>query len=192
MSNIKILSIIFIIIGNVLLGGCSFYKEINYNSNNNEKFNEGLNAFEYSEQFMNSYKKYIEPLYIEEYNNTKKFLNNQESISNEDYMKEYKKLLEVYERHISGFKKDMNNLVMKDIELTHLNNELVKNSEDLITEINSKINYIKNIPKEKYFLETESFVNYIESSFQISETITNKFMNSIRNISHYLDIELNI
>jgi len=193
MSNIKILSIIFIIIGNVLLGGCSLYKGINHNLNNNEKFNqEELSVFEYNEQFMNSYKKYIEPLYIEEYDNAKKFLKDQGSISNEGYIKEYKKLLEVSGRNISGFKKEMNNLVTQDIELTDLNNELVKNSDDLITEINTKVNETKNIPKEKYSLETEKFINYIELNFQISETITNKFANSIKNIRHYLDIELNI
>lgn len=193
MSNIKILSITLIIIGNVLLGGCSFYKGINYNLNNNESFNqEGLSVFEYNEQFMNSYKKYIEPLYIEEYDNTEKFFKNQGLISNKGYIEEYKELLEIYERHISGFKKDMNNLVMRDIELTDLNNELVKNSENLITEINTKKNEIKDMPKEKYSLETESFIDYIKSNFKISETITNKFENSIRNISHYLNIELNI
>lgn len=192
MSNIKILSIIFIIVGNVLLGGCSFYKGINYNLNNNESFNqEGLSVFEYNEQFTNSYKKYIEPLYIEEYDNTEKFFENQRLTSNEGYIEEYKKLLEIYERHISGFKKDMNNLVMKDIELTDLNNQLVKNSENLIMEINSKTDEIKDIPKEKYSLETESFINYIESSFQISEIITNKFEDSIDNINNYLNIELN-
>ncbi|WP_250673862.1 hypothetical protein LZ906_011100 [Paraclostridium ghonii] len=193
MSNIKILSITLIIIGNVLLGGCSFYKGINYNLNNNESFNqEGLSVFEYNEQFMNSYKKYIEPLYIEEYDNTEKFFENQGLTSNKGYIEEYKELLEIYERHISGFKKDMNNLVMRDIELTDLNNELVKNSENLITEINTKKNEIKDMPKEKYSLETESFIDYIQSNFKISETITNKFENSIRNISHYLNIELNI
>ncbi|GAA0709617.1 hypothetical protein GCM10008904_20670 [Paraclostridium ghonii] len=192
MSNIKILSIIFIIVGNVLLGGCSFYKGINYNLNNNESFNqEGLSVFEYNEQFTNSYKKYIEPLYIEEYDNTEKFFKNQRLTSNEGYIEEYKKLLEIYERHISEFKKDMNNLVMKDIELTDLNNQLVKNSENLIIEINSKTDEIKDIPKEKYSLETESFINYIESSFQISEIITNKFEDSIDNINNYLNIELN-
>lgn len=192
MSNIKILSIIFIIVGNVLLGGCSFYKGINYNLNNNESFNqEGLSVFEYNEQFTNSYKKYIEPLYIEEYDNTEKFFENQRLTSNEGYIEEYKKLLEIYERHISGFKKDMNNLVMKDIELTDLNNQLVKNSENLIMEINSKTDEIKDIPKEKYSLETESFINYIELSFQISEIITNKFEDSIDNINNYLNIELN-
>ncbi|WGX75521.1 hypothetical protein QJS64_16340 [Paraclostridium bifermentans] len=192
MRNIKILSIIFIIIGNVLLGGCSFYKGSNYNSNNNEIDNQnGLSVFEYNEQFTSSYKKYIEPLYIEEFYNAEKFLKNQELTSNTDYIDEYQKLLGICERHISGFKKDMNNLVMQDVKLTDLNNELVENSNNLIAEIKSNLNDLKSIPNEKHSLDTEKFVEYIESNFQISEAITDKFENSVNNIKNYLNIELN-
>lgn len=192
MRNIKILSIIFIIIGNVLLGGCSFYKGTNHNSNNNEGVNQnGLSIFEYNDQFTSSYKKYIEPLYIEEFDNAEKFLKNQELTSNTDYLDEYKNLLEICERHISGFKKDMNNLVMQDLKLTDLNNELVENSNTLITEINNKINALESIPSEKHSLDSDSFVDYIESNFQISEIITDKFENSVNNIKNYLNIELN-
>ncbi|MDU0298347.1 hypothetical protein RWY47_15965, partial [Paraclostridium sp. MRS3W1] len=180
MRNIKILSMICIIIGNVLLGGCSFYKSTNHNSNNNESVNQnGLSIFEYNEQFTNSYKKYIEPLYIEEFDNAEKFLKNQELTSNADYLDEYKNLLGICERHISGFKKDMNNLVMQDLKLTDMNNELVENSDILITEINTKINALESIPSEKHSLDSDSFVDYIESNFQISERITDKFENSI-------------
>lgn len=192
MRNIKILSMICIIIGNVLLGGCSFYKSTNHNSNNNESVNQnGLSIFEYNEQFTNSYKKYIEPLYIEEFDNAEKFLKNQELTSNTDYLDEYKNLLRICERHISGFKKDMNNLVMQDLKLTDMNNDLVENSNILIAEINSKINALESIPSEKHSLDLERFVDYIESNFQISERITDKFENSIKSIESYLNIELN-
>lgn len=192
MRNIRILSMICIIIGNVLLGGCSFYKTTNHNSNNNESVNQnGLSIFEYNEQFTSSYKKYIEPLYIEEFDNAEKFLKNQELTSNTDYLDEYKKLLVICERHISGFKKDMNNLVMQDLKLTDMNNELVENSNALITEINSKINALESIPSEKHSLDSESFVDYIESNFQISERITDEFEISVNNIKNYLNIELN-
>ncbi|MFR0019087.1 MAG: hypothetical protein ACLRU3_03940 [Paraclostridium sp.] len=192
MRNIKILSMICIIIGNVLLGGCSLYKTTNHNSNNNESVNQnGLSTFEYNEQFTSSYKKYIEPLYIEEFDNAEKFLKNQELTSNTDYLDEYKKLLVICERHISGFKKDMNNLVMQDLKLTDMNNELVEISNALITEINSKINALESIPSEKHSLDSESFVDYIESNFQISERITDEFEISVNNIKNYLNIELN-
>ena len=192
MRNIKILSMICIIIGNVLLGGCSFYKENNHNSNIDNSVNQnGLSIFEYNEQFTNSYNKYIEPLYIEEFDNAGKFLKNQELTSTTDYLNEYENLLEICERHITEFKEDMNNLVMQDVKLTDMNNELVELSTILITEINNKIKNLKSIHSEKYSLDSDNFVNYIESNFQISKKITDKFENSINNIKSYLNIELN-
>ena len=192
MRNIKILSMILIMIGNVLLSGCSFYKENNYNLDNNQSINQSkLSVFEYNNQFNYSYNKYIQPLYTEEFDNAEKFLKNQKLTSNSDYFYEYKKLLEICERHIYEFKKDMNNLVMKDVNLTCLNNELVKNSNDLIIELNNNINNLSSIRREKYSLNTNDFIKYIDSNFQISETVSNKFENSINSIKNYLNIELN-
>ncbi|MDM8129783.1 hypothetical protein QUV80_15150, partial [Paraclostridium benzoelyticum] len=76
-------------------------------------------------------------------------------------------------------------------KLTDMNNDLVENSNSLITEINSKINALESIPSEKHSLDSENFIDYIESNFQISEIITEKFGNSIKSIKSYLNIELN-
>ncbi|MDO7205032.1 hypothetical protein Q5M85_13700 [Paraclostridium bifermentans] len=40
----------------------------------------------------------------------------------------------------------MNNLVMQDLKLTDMNNDLVENSDILITEINNKINALNPSP----------------------------------------------
>jgi hypothetical protein len=188
MNNIKILSVIVLIaIGNILLAGCDIL-----NKNNNEKINQdGLSIYEYNDKFSNLYKKYIDPIYKEEYDDIKKFISNQGNKSNYDYSNEYKELLEIANQHLIEFKNGMNNLIMKDINLTKLNNKLVENTANLINEIELSINNISDIPIDKYSMTKTKFINYLEKNTALSNEIETKFEDSIKSIRTYLDIELN-
>lgn len=192
MNSIKILSIILLIgIGNILFTGCNIYNRNEKDFNDVGTKQEILNIYEYNDKFTNSYKKYIDPIYKEQYDSIGVFLLNQGDKTNYDYAKEYKDLLEIIKRNLIKFKDNMNNLVTEDIKLTKLNNELVEKNINLIKEIQLEIDNIVNIPVDKYSIPKAKFIEFLESSISVSKEVENEFKTSIKDIRTYLDIELN-
>ena len=193
MKNIKILSVALVImIGNILFMGCEIYNKYGENKinirNNNQ---EGLSIYEYNDIFTNLYKKYIDPIEKEEYDDIKKFLLKQDNEDNYKSLNKYKKLLNISNQQLIEFKKGMNNLVTKDIDLTKLNNELIENTLNLIKEIEVEIKEIDNIPPDNYSMAKSEFIVYLQKNISIQSYIKTKFENSIESIRNYLDIELN-
>lgn len=193
MKNIKILSVALVImIGNILFMGCEIYNKYGENKinirNNNQ---EGLSIYEYNDIFTNLYKKYIDPIEKEEYDDIKKFLLKQDNEDNYKSLNKYKKLLNISNQQLIEFKKGMNNLVTKDIDLTKLNNELIENTLNLIKEIEVEIKEIDNIPLDNYSMAKSEFIVYLQKNISIQSYIKTKFENSIESIRNYLDIELN-
>ena len=193
MKNLKILSVALVImIGNILFMGCEIYNKYGENKinirNNNQ---EGLSIYEYNDIFTNLYKKYIDPIEKEEYDDIKKFLLKQDNEDNYKSLNKYKKLLNISNQQLIEFKKGMNNLVTKDIDLTKLNNELIENTLNLIKEIEVEIKEIDNIPPDNYSMAKSEFIVYLQKNISIQNYIKTKFENSIESIRNYLDIELN-
>ncbi|MBC6003715.1 MAG: hypothetical protein E7C86_07305 [Paeniclostridium sordellii] len=193
MKNLKILSVALVImIGNILFMGCEIYNKYGENKinirNNNQ---EGLSIYEYNDIFTNLYKKYIDPIEKEEYDDIKKFLLKQDNEDNYKSLNKYKKLLNISNQQLIEFKKGMNNLVTKDIDLTKLNNELIENTLNLIKEIEVEIKEIDNIPPDNYSMAKSEFIVYLQKNISIQSYIKTKFENSIESIRNYLDIELN-
>ena len=193
MKNLKILSVALVImIGNILFMGCEIYNKYGENKinirNNNQ---EGLSIYEYNDIFTNLYKKYIDPIEKEEYDDIKKFLLKQDNEDNYKSLNKYKKLLNISNQQLIEFKKGMNNLVTKDIDLTKLNNELIENTLNLIKEIEVEIKEIDNIPPDNYSMAKSEFIVYLQKNISIQSYIKTKFENSIKSIRNYLDIELN-
>ena len=193
MKNLKILSVALVImIGNILFMGCEIYNKYGENKinirNNNQ---EGLSIYEYNDIFTNLYKKYIDPIEKEEYDDIKKFLLKQDNEDNYKSLNKDKKLLNISNQQLIEFKKGMNNLVTKDIDLTKLNNELIENTLNLIKEIEVEIKEIDNIPPDNYSMAKSEFIVYLQKNISIQSYIKTKFENSIESIRNYLDIELN-
>ena len=193
MKNLKILSVALVImIGNILFMGCEIYNKYGENKinirNNNQ---EGLSIYEYNDIFTNLYKKYIDPIEKEEYDDIKKFLLKQDNEDNYKSLNKYKKLLNISNQQLIEFKKGMNNLVTKDIDLTKLNNELIENTLNLIKEIEVEIKEIDSIPLDNYSMAKSEFIVYLQKNVSIQSYIKTKFENSIESIRNYLDIELN-
>ena len=193
MKNLKILSVALVImIGNILFMGCEIYNKYGENKinirNNNQ---EGLSIYEYNDKFTNLYKKYIDTIEKEEYDDIKKFLLKQDNEDNYKSLNKYKKLLNISNQQLIEFKKGMNNLVTKDIDLTKLNNELIENTLNLIKEIEVEIKEIDNIPPDNYSMAKSEFIVYLQKNISIQSYIKTKFENSIKSIRNYLDIELN-
>ena len=193
MRKLKILSVVLlIIIGNILCMGCEIYSKYGENKSDNENSTqEGLSIYEYNDKFTNLYKKYIEPIDKEEYDDIKQFLLNQGDEDNYKSLSKYKDLLNISSQQLNEFKKGMNNLVMKDINLTKLNNELVEYTSNLIKNIEVEIKDIDNIPLDNYSMAKSKFILYLQKNISISNYIKTKFENSIESIRNYLDIELN-
>lgn len=193
MKNLKILSVALVImIGNILFMGCEIYNKYGENKINSRNNNqEGLSIYEYNDKFTNLYKKYIDPIEKEEYHDIKKFLLNQDNEDNYKSLSKYKKLLNISNQQLIEFKKGMNNLVTKDINLTKLNNELIENTLNLIKEIEVEIKEIDNIPLDNYSMAKSEFIVYLQKNVSIQSYIKTKFENSIESIKNYLDIELN-
>ena len=193
MKNLKILSVALVImIGNILFMGCEIYNKYGENKINSRNNNqEGLSIYEYNDKFTNLYKKYIDPIEKEEYHDIKKFLLNQDNEDNYKSLSKYKKLLNISNQQLIEFKKGMNNLVTKDINLTKLNNELIENNMNLIKEIEVEIKEIDNIPLDNYSMAKSEFIVYLQKNVSIQSYIKTKFENSIESIKNYLDIELN-
>ena len=193
MKNLKILSVALVImIGNILFMGCEIYNKYGENKinirNNNQ---EGLSIYEYNDIFTNLYKKYIDPIEKEEYDDIKKFLLKQDNEDNYKSLNKYKKILNISNQQLIEFKKGMNNLVTKDIDLTKLNNELIENTLNLIKEIEVEIKEIDSIPLDNYSMAKSEFIVYLQKNVSIQSYIKTKFENSIESIRNYLDIELN-
>lgn len=193
MYNLKILSaILIVIIGNILFTGCNHYNKNKNNENDSSNNNyEVLSIYEYNDIFSTSYKKYIDPIYKEEYDDLELFLLKQGYKSNYEYVSEYKKLLEISKRHLTSFKSYMKNLVIEDINVTNLNNKLVQANEALIDEIKFEVDKIDNIPVDNYSIPRPKFIDYLEKNINTSKDIENEFENSIKDIRSYLDVELN-
>ena len=193
MKNLKILSVALVImIGNILFMGCEIYNKYGENKSNSRNTNqEGLSIYEYNDKFTNLYKKYIDPIEKEEYDDIKNFLLKQDNEDNYKSLKKYKKLLNISNQQLIEFKKGMNNLVTKDIDLTKLNNELIENTLNLIKEIEVEIKEIDNIPLDNYSMAKSEFIVYLQKNVSIQSYIKTKFENSIESIRNYLDIELN-
>ncbi|MDU1539045.1 hypothetical protein ACQQ2T_11160 [Paraclostridium tenue] len=193
MKNLKILSVALVImIGNILFMGCEIYNKYGENKINSRNNNqEGLSIYEYNDKFTNLYKKYIDPIEKEEYDDIKKFLLKQDNEDNYKSLNKYKKLLNISNQQLIEFKKGMNNLVTKDIDLTKLNNELIENTLNLIKEIEVEIKEIDNIPLDNYSMAKSEFIVYLQKNVSIQSYIKTKFENSIESIRNYLDIELN-
>ncbi len=193
MKNLKILSVALVImIGNILFMGCEIYNKYGENKINSRNNNqEGLSIYEYNDKFTNLYKKYIDPIEKEEYDDIKKFLLKQDNEDNYKSLNKYKKLLNISNQQLIEFKKGMNNLVTKDINLTKLNNELIENTLNLIKEIEVEIKEIDNIPLDNYSMAKSEFIVYLQKNVSIQSYIKTKFENSIESIKNYLDIELN-
>ena len=193
MKNLKILSVALVImIGNILFMGCEIYNKYGENKINSRNNNqEGLSIYEYNDKFTNLYKKYIDPIEKEEYDDIKKFLLKQDNEDNYKSLNKYKKLLNISNQQLIEFKKGMNNLVTKDIDLTKLNNELIENTLNLIKEIEVEIKEIDNIPLDNYSMAKSELIVYLQKNVSIQSYIKTKFENSIESIRNYLDIELN-
>lgn len=193
MKNLKILSVALVImIGNILFMGCKIYNKYGENKSNSTNTNqEGLSIYEYNDKFTNLYKKYIDPIEKEEYDDIKNFLLKQDNEDNYKSLKKYKKLLNISNKQLIEFKKGMNNLVTKDIDLTKLNNELIENTLNLIKEIEVEIKEIDSIPLDNYSMAKSEFIVYLQKNISIQSYIKTKFKNSIESIRNYLDIELN-
>lgn len=193
MKNLKILSVALVImIGNILFMGCEIYNKYGENKINSRNNNqEGLSIYEYNDKFTNLYKKYIDPIEKEEYDDIKKFLLKQDNEDNYKSLNKYKKLLNISNQQLIEFKKGMNNLVTKDIDLTKLNNELIENTLNLIKEIEVEIKEIDNIPLDNYSMAKSEFIVYLQKNVSIQSYIKTKFENSIESIRNYLYIELN-
>lgn len=193
MKNLKILSVALVImIGNILFMGCEIYNKYGENKINSRNNNqEGLSIYEYNDKFTNLYKKYIDPIEKEEYDDIKKFLLKQDNEDNYKSLNKYKKILNISNQQLIEFKKGMNNLVTKDIDLTKLNNELIENTLNLIKEIEVEIKEIDNIPLDNYSMAKSEFIVYLQKNVSIQSYIKTKFENSIESIRNYLDIELN-
>lgn len=193
MYNLKILSaILIVIIGNILLTGCNHYNKNKNNENDSSNNNyEVLSIYEYNDIFSTSYKKYIDPIYKEEYDDLELFLLKQGHKSNYEYVSRYKELLEISKRQLISFKSDMENLVIEDINVTNLNNKLVQTNEALINEIKFEVDKIVDIPVDNYSIPRPKFIDYLEKNISTSKDIENEFESSIKDIRSYLDIELN-
>ena len=193
MKNLKILSlVVVIIIGNILCMGCGIYDKYVKNKNNNiNTTQEGLSVYEYNDKFTSLYKQYIEPIEKENYDDIKQFFLNQDNEDNYKNLNKYKKLLDISNQQLIEFKRGINNLVMKDINLTKLNNELVENTLSLIKEVEREIKDIDNIPIDNYSMVKSKFIVYLQENISMPSYIKTKFKNSIKSIRNYLDIELN-
>lgn len=193
MKNLKILSlVVVIIIGNILCMGCGIYDKYGKNKNNNiNTTQEGLSVYEYNDKFTSLYKQYIEPIEKENYDDIKQFFLNQDNEDNYKNLNKYKKLLAISNQQLIEFKRGINNLVMKDINLTKLNNELVENTLSLIKEVEREIKDIDNIPIDNYSMVKSKFIVYLQENISMPSYIKTKFKNSIKSIRNYLDIELN-
>lgn len=193
MKNLKILSlVVVIIIGNILCMGCGIYDKYGKNKNNNiNTTQEGLSVYEYNDKFTSLYKQYIEPIEKENYDDIKQFFLNQDNEDNYKNLNKYKKLLDISNQQLIEFKRGINNLVMKDINLTKLNNELVENTLSLIKEVEREIKDIDNIPIDNYSMVKSKFIVYLQENISMPSYIKTKFKNSIKSIRNYLDIELN-
>ncbi|MFR9069882.1 MAG: hypothetical protein ACLVIU_05935, partial [Paraclostridium sp.] len=173
MKNLKILSVALVImIGNILFMGCEIYNKYGENKINSRNNNqEGLSIYEYNDKFTNLYKKYIDPIEKEEYDDIKKFLLKQDNEDNYKSLNKYKKLLNISNQQLIEFKKGMNNLVTKDIDLTKLNNELIENTLNLIKEIEVEIKEIDNIPLDNYSMAKSEFIVYLQKNVSIQSYI---------------------
>lgn len=193
MKNLKILSlVVVIIIGNILCMGRGIYDKYVKNKNNNiNTTQEGLSVYEYNDKFTSLYKQYIEPIEKENYDDIKQFFLNQDNEDNYKNLNKYKKLLDISNQQLIEFKRGINNLVMKDINLTKLNNELVENTLSLIKEVEREIKDIDNIPIDNYSMVKSKFIVYLQENISMPSYIKTKFKNSIKSIRNYLDIELN-
>lgn len=193
MKNFKILSlVVVIIIGNILCMGCGIYDKYVKNKNNNiNTTQEGLSVYEYNDKFTSLYKQYIEPIEKENYDDIKQFFLNQDNEDNYKNLNKYKKLLNISNQQLIEFKRGINNLVMKDINLTKLNNELVENTLNLIREVEREIKDIDNIPIDNYSMVKSKFIVYLQENISMPSYIKTKFENSIKSIRNYLYIELN-
>lgn len=152
---------------------------------------------DYAKTYASLYDTNISPLtqysmYSDVNATTNAYANDSDYPGNEEYVKQLRAAYEDSRDNLQSFVDGLqNDAKTDDSNIKADNNKLISQGNQLIGEIDTKIENLDNIPKDAYSKSKNDFINVVNNTTEVDDTIVTDFNNMIKEMNKKLGIKNN-
>lgn len=157
---------------------------------NIDKQKSPMNKEQYKDNLVKSYEKYIKPLDLNDYNDLDDMLAKKGEVEHEKFLNDLEESLNDSKINIKSFEESITGLEIDNPKLKELNDKLVEECKVLMDDIKLKETEISKINDNTLKKSTKELIEYLKTNLDDDITEKNKFDEILDQIEDILGINL--